>query len=82
MHPGAIYLHYGDTYLVEELDLTKRVAYVIPVEADYYTQPDGDSGVHHIDRVLRHKLFGAGEAYWGEITAYFKMYNYAQIRFL
>lgn len=81
VHPGAIYLHYGDTYLVEELDLTKRVAYVIPVEADYYTQPDGDSGVHHIDRVLRHKLFGAGEAYWGEITAYFKMYNYAQIRF-
>ena len=39
IHSGALYLHQGDSYLVTELDLAKRVAYARPVEVDYYTQP-------------------------------------------
>jgi DEAD/DEAH box helicase domain-containing protein len=39
VHPGAIYLHQGDTYLVRALDLTARVARVEPSAADYHTQP-------------------------------------------
>ncbi len=38
VHPRAIYLHGGRTYSVEETDLQARVAYVRPVETDYYTQ--------------------------------------------
>jgi DEAD/DEAH box helicase domain-containing protein len=38
-HPGAIYLHQGDSYLVESMDLSARNIYVRPVETDYYTQP-------------------------------------------
>jgi DEAD/DEAH box helicase domain-containing protein len=38
-HPGAIYLHQGDSYLVESMDLNTRNIYVRPVETDYYTQP-------------------------------------------
>lgn len=38
-HPGAIYLHQGDSYLVESMDLSTRNIYVRPVETDYYTQP-------------------------------------------
>ncbi len=37
-HPGAIYLHQGETYLVRELVLKARCAYVEPIEADYYTE--------------------------------------------
>ena len=38
VHPGAIFLHQGDTYLVSELNLEKRVAYVEPAEVNYYTR--------------------------------------------
>jgi DEAD/DEAH box helicase domain-containing protein len=38
IHPGAIYLHQGEQYLVTELDLERHVALVRPAEVDYYTQ--------------------------------------------
>jgi DEAD/DEAH box helicase domain-containing protein len=37
VHPGAIYLHQGDAYLITKLDLTSRVAYAEPTRANYYT---------------------------------------------
>ncbi|MDR7518760.1 MAG: DEAD/DEAH box helicase [Armatimonadota bacterium] len=39
VHPGAVYLHQGETYLVSELDLQARTAHVRPSAADCYTQP-------------------------------------------
>ena len=38
LHPGAIYLHQGEQYLVTELDLVARVAVVEGADPDYYTQ--------------------------------------------
>jgi len=38
IHPGAIYLHQGESYLVNELDLGNRVAVVTPATIPYYTQ--------------------------------------------
>ena len=38
VYPGGVYLHQGNTYLVRELDLEGRAAYVEPKEVDYYTQ--------------------------------------------
>ncbi|MEU0492921.1 DEAD/DEAH box helicase [Nocardiopsis sp. NPDC006139] len=37
VHPGAVYLHQGDTYLVGELDLDEGVALVRPAEPPYST---------------------------------------------
>jgi len=37
-HPGAIYLHQGEAYLVDKLDLAEHIAWVEPSTADYYTQ--------------------------------------------
>ncbi|MCX5908091.1 MAG: DUF1998 domain-containing protein, partial [Deltaproteobacteria bacterium] len=37
-HPGAVYLHRADSYLVTNLDEGKREAWVKPVEVDYYTR--------------------------------------------
>jgi DEAD/DEAH box helicase domain-containing protein len=39
VHPGAIYLHLGEPYEVEELDISGRRAVVRVAEGDYYTQP-------------------------------------------
>jgi DEAD/DEAH box helicase domain-containing protein len=38
LHPGAIYLHQGDSYFVKELDIEKHIAVVEPASVPYYTQ--------------------------------------------
>ena len=38
LHPGAVYLHFGEQYLVEELDLVSKTAFVSAREVPYYTQ--------------------------------------------
>jgi DEAD/DEAH box helicase domain-containing protein len=38
VHEGAIYLHLGEQYVVEALDLESRVALVAPAAVDWYTQ--------------------------------------------
>ena len=78
LHPEAIYMHHGDTYRVLSLDLERNLALVKRVEVDYYTQALGGTDVHHIDHRLREKPFGAGAAYWGEVTAYFVTWAYRE----
>ena len=38
LHEGALYLHQGQQYRVERLDLDDRAAWVVPVAVDEYTQ--------------------------------------------
>ena len=38
VHEGAVYLHLGEQYLVEALDLEGRIAVVAPARVDWYTQ--------------------------------------------
>jgi DEAD/DEAH box helicase domain-containing protein len=38
VHPGAIYLHQGESYLIKELDLARHIAWAEPQSVDYYTQ--------------------------------------------
>lgn len=39
VHPGAIYLHEGQTYLVDDLNLSEGVAIMHEANEDYYTEP-------------------------------------------
>jgi DEAD/DEAH box helicase domain-containing protein len=39
VHPHAIYLHEGQQYFVEELNLTRNTASLMPVALDYFTEP-------------------------------------------
>ncbi len=39
VHPGAVYLHEGKSYLVRTVDWEQGIAFVEPVSAEYYTQP-------------------------------------------
>jgi len=45
VYPEAVYLHNGETFLVRELDLNGKVAYVERRETDYYTQAVLESSV-------------------------------------
>jgi len=63
VHPGAIYLHQGETYVVRRLDLAEKVAHVAPSAGDYYTQPRVLTDV----TILRQRE----ERPWGPTTAWF-----------
>ena len=53
-HPGAIYLHQGESFLVREIDLGAGHAILEPVQVNYYTQPREINDVR-ILRSLAHK---------------------------
>ncbi len=38
-HPGAVFLHQGEAYLVKDFDLGARTITLLPSLEDYYTQP-------------------------------------------
>jgi len=46
IHPGAIYLHQGESYLVTKLDLAGHTAYAVPTDAAYYTQTKELTDLH------------------------------------
>jgi DEAD/DEAH box helicase domain-containing protein len=66
VHPGAIYLHQGRSFLVTELDLDGRTATVEPADGDEYTQPrsDIDIRVLHEDE---HRTVGRVRLSLGEV---------------
>ena len=66
IHPGAIYLHMGESYIVEELDTVGRRATVRRAAASYFTEPKTDS---HIEIIATggSKEFGDTVAYFGEV---------------
>lgn len=49
LHPGAVYLHQGEPYLVVELDLAGGQAVLIPHIEDFYTQVRTETHVDLID---------------------------------
>ncbi len=55
VHEGAVYLHLGEQYLVEELDLEGRVAVVAPVSVDWYTQvkKETETTIEEAERIER-----------------------------
>ncbi len=66
IHPGAIYLHQGESYLVTELDIGSRTAYVSRREVDYYTQAKELTDLRVL-KLKAEKRVGRGEAYLGEV---------------
>ena len=66
VHPGAIYLHQGEPYLVTELDLLSRTAYAQPTTAAYYTQTKELTDLSII-KVSQRKSCGAVQVYLGEV---------------
>ncbi|MBE0481322.1 MAG: DUF1998 domain-containing protein, partial [Dehalococcoidia bacterium] len=66
LHPGAVYLHQGDTYLVTRLDLAGLTAYAEPVAADYYTQTKDITDIR-ILKTLARKRAGTVNVSLGEV---------------
>jgi DEAD/DEAH box helicase domain-containing protein len=49
-HPGAIYLHAGQSYRIDELDADHKRAIARPIRADYYTVVLGEKETEILER--------------------------------
>jgi DEAD/DEAH box helicase domain-containing protein len=67
VHPGAVYLHLGESYLVRELDLQARTAVVTPYTGDYYTQAKKETSTM-IEETLRTEQRCGLELSFGRIS--------------
>ena len=65
-HPGAVYLHQGESYLVEQLDIDSRVAVVVPADVPYYTQSKELTDIR-IVKVERERSCSGVKVYLGEV---------------
>ncbi|MBE3577728.1 MAG: DEAD/DEAH box helicase [Limnochordales bacterium] len=80
LHPEAVYLHGGECYFVDELDLKEKVARVHREDLDYYTQAIAERRVQ-IEKVEAHKSGGAADAGFGPVSVLFLPYMFKKIRF-
>jgi DEAD/DEAH box helicase domain-containing protein len=66
VHPGAIYLHEAQSFFVKDLNLEEHVAYLKPIESDYYTEPLQGTEVTVLSESASEVVRGA-EKKWGEL---------------
>ena len=67
VHPGAVYLHMGAAYEVEDLDLAQRRALVRRFEGDWYTQPKQESETY-IEQVREQRETGGVALSFGIVS--------------
>ena len=79
VHPGAVYLHQGDSYLVTEFNFDLRHAVVAQTPVDYYTQPRELNDVR-IVRSLKHRETPAGLAYLGRVRVRSQVIGFRRIQ--
>jgi len=66
VHPGAIYLHEAQSFFVKDLNLEEHIAYLKPIESDYYTEPLQGTEVTVLSESASEIVRGA-EKKWGEL---------------
>ncbi len=58
-HPRAIYMHEGQQYFVQDLNLQNHTAYLIPVALDYYTEPQRETEIQILSESAQSSLSSA-----------------------
>jgi DEAD/DEAH box helicase domain-containing protein len=79
VHPGAVYLHEGNTYAVKDLDLDENIARLIRTETDYYTEPRRETTVQLLELKAEEKAQGAFKAY-GDLSVLSQLIGFRKIR--
>ncbi len=74
-HPGAVYLHQGESYLVEEIDMEHRRIWLTDDDGDYYTRPRLETDFR-LERVWEQKQLGPATVFLGELTVVQQVVGY------
>ena len=57
-HPGAVYLHRGDTYVIQDLDLATRTVRARKEKVDYYTRARGNKSTDILEVMKSRPVWG------------------------
>ncbi|MCC6169310.1 MAG: DUF1998 domain-containing protein, partial [Caldilineaceae bacterium] len=79
LHDGAIYLHEGQSYVVDALDLERSLAQVTPIEVDYYTEALAETEVTVLAEQDRRTVSGALAAH-GDLRVSLQVTGYRRIK--
>ena len=94
VHPRAIYLHEGQQYFVDELDLERNIATLTAVALDYYTEPQNETEIRILSTSALAPLPASppsaskairescGEKGWGEIQVSTQVVGFKKLRWL
>jgi DEAD/DEAH box helicase domain-containing protein len=79
VHPGAVYLHQGESYLITKLDLTNHVAYAEPTRVNYYTET---KEIHdlHVLKVRATKTVGLVNVSVGDVEVTIDVVGFKKYR--
>jgi DEAD/DEAH box helicase domain-containing protein len=79
VHPQAVYLHEGQTFVVEALDLEQYVARLRPTRVDYYTEPKRETTVQLVSQLAQVAVNG-GTKHHGEIIVTTQVVGYRMVQ--
>jgi DEAD/DEAH box helicase domain-containing protein len=79
VHPGAIYLHQGESYLITKLDLTSHIAYAEPTDANYYTQTKELHDLR-IQKVRESQTLGPVNVHMGDVEVTVDVVGFKKLR--
>jgi DEAD/DEAH box helicase domain-containing protein len=75
VHPGAVYLHRGDSFVVDELDLESGVALVHPEEPEWHTSARSTTDICVVS-VLEQRRSGGVSVALGEVEVTSQVVGY------
>jgi DEAD/DEAH box helicase domain-containing protein len=78
LYPGAVYLHEGSTYVIEELDWVARLARARPAQVNYFTEPDLAAKVEVL-QLQDSAADGAASRALGDVRVRSKATSYKQV---
>lgn len=81
VHPKAVYLHEGQQFFVQALDLEKHIATLVPVGLDYYTEPIRDTRIQVLAE-SDHGTVQSADKTWGEIKVTTTVTSFKKLRWL
>ncbi|MSP12712.1 MAG: DEAD/DEAH box helicase [Chloroflexi bacterium] len=79
IHPGAVYLHQGESYLVQSLDTRRRVALAQLTEGNWYTQPTEVNNVRIVGESVA-KPAGATTVHLGHVRVFSQVVGYRRLQ--
>jgi DEAD/DEAH box helicase domain-containing protein len=79
VHDGAIYIHQGDSYLVQSLDLEANVAQAQPVRVDFYTEASTETEIDVL-AVHDNRVSHGAEVAHGELLVSSQVVGFRRIK--
>jgi DEAD/DEAH box helicase domain-containing protein len=79
VHPGAVYLHQGETYVVQRLDLERKQALVSRQDVKYFTRAVSVSEIHIAEQFQQRPLPGGATAHLGEVSVQSQITGYRKL---